>query len=143
MLHGTVEEVTYANRENHYSVILFLTFEGECVCAVGTMPFVTVGEEAHLHGAWTSHPEYGKQFSVSLYERLMPTKANDILRYLASGVLKGVGKKTAKAIVDRFGADAFTVIEQHPEWLSDVAGITMKKASAIHRAFLEQDAQRR
>lgn len=141
-LYGTVEDIVHQNKDNHYAVISFLTSEGELVPAVGTMPFVTMGEEAYLHGVYVSHSEYGRQFSVTFYEKVMPREAEAILRYLASGVIKGVGKKTARHIVDRFGTETFTVIEQHPEYLTDIPGITNKKASAIHRAFMEQDAVR-
>ncbi|MBR6795262.1 MAG: ATP-dependent RecD-like DNA helicase, partial [Clostridia bacterium] len=140
---GTVEEVIFSNADNHYAVIFLLNEKGEGIVAVGTMPFVHEGEEARVQGVFKSHPEYGHQLVVSYYEKMMPRQSADILRYLSSGAIKGVGKKTARAIVDRYGEDTFIVIEQHPDYLTDISGISPKKAAAIHKSFIEQESVRR
>ena len=140
---GTVEEVIFSNADNHYAVIFLLNEKGEGMVAVGTMPFVHEGEEAKVSGVFKSHPEYGHQLVVSYYEKMMPRQSADILRYLSSGAIKGIGPKTAKAIVDRYGEDTFIVIEQHPDYLSDIPGISPKKAASIHKSFVEQEGVRR
>ena len=140
---GTVEEVIFSNADNHYAVIFLLNEKGEGIVAVGTMPFVHEGEEARVQGVFKSHPEYGHQLVVSYYEKMMPRQSADILRYLSSGAIKGVGKKTARAIVDRYGEDTFIVIEQHPDYLTDISGISPKKAASIHKSFIEQESVRR
>ena len=140
---GTVEAVTYYNEENCYAVLEVLDEDGNYITAVGTMPCVTEGEEAILVGTWGVHPEYGKQLLVSGYEKIMPHTAAAILRYLAMGNIKGVGKKTASRLVERYGENTFTVIREHPEWLSDIPGITPKKAAEIHRSFCDGEALRR
>ncbi len=139
---GTVEEVVYFNTDNHYAVIFLLSEGGEAINVVGTMPFVTEGEEALVRGVWKSHGTYGKQLSVTYYEKIMPKKASDILKYLSSRAIKGIGPKTARYIVERYGVDTFSVIEQHPEYLSDIQGISRKKAAAIHKSFCEQESVR-
>ncbi len=142
-LFGTVEEVTYYNDENCYAVIALLCEDGQLVVAVGIMPYVTEGEEAVISGTWAIHREYGRQLTVKRYEKKMPQDAAAILRYLASGAIKGIGKKTAALIVERYGADTFSVIEEHPQWLSDIRGISSKKAADIHRTFCDHEALRR
>lgn len=139
---GTVEEVVYFNTDNHYAVIFLLSDGGEAINAVGTMPFVTEGEEALVRGVWKSHGTYGKQLSVTYYEKIMPQKASDILKYLSSRAIKGIGPKTARSIVERYGVDTFSVIEQHPEYLSDIPGISRKKAAAIHKCFCDMESVR-
>ena len=140
---GTVEEVIFSNADNHYAVIFLLNDKGEGIVAVGTMPYVHEGEEAKVQGVFKSHPEYGHQLVVSYYEKMMPRRSADIFRYLSSGAIKGIGKKTARAIVDRYGEDTFIVIEQHPDYLADISGISRKKAAAIHKSFIEQEGVRR
>ncbi len=140
---GTVEEVTYYSDESCYAVISLLCEDGELVTAVGTMPYVTEGEDAIISGTWAVHHEYGRQLTVKRYEKKMPQDAAAILRYLASGAVKGIGQKIAARIVERYGTDTFCVIEEHPQWLIDIRGISPKKAADIHRAFCEQEALRR
>lgn len=137
--HGIVEEVVYRNTFTGYTVLTLIDdTTHELVTAVGSMPFVSEGEIVSLWGTWTKHPEYGKQLAVTAYDKELPTKSADILRYLSSKSIKGVGPATALKIVNRFGAETFDVLESHPEWLSDIPGITRKKAAAIGRAFAEQ-----
>ena len=137
-LTGTVEGIVYQNKLNDYTVIDLATDDGELVTAVGEMPYVGEGERVRLFGEWTRHNEYGEQFSVSVVEKLLPTGANEILKYLSGKNVRGIGPVTALKIVNRFGDDTFDVIEQHPEWLSDIPGISRKKAAEISESFREQ-----
>ncbi len=140
-IQGTVERVTYQNSDNGYSVCQISTDEDE-ITAVGIMPYISAGESVKLTGKWESHPSYGPQFRVEAYEKELPADATAMYKYLASGAIKGVGESTAKKIVDMFGAETFDVIEHHPEYLSDVSGISPKKARAIHEEFAEQFGMR-
>ena len=137
-LTGTVEGIVYQNKLNDYSVIDLSTDEGELVTAVGEMPYIGEGERVRLFGEWTRHSEYGEQFSVSVMEKLLPTGASEILKYLSGRNVRGIGPVTALKIVNRFGDDTFDVIEMHPEWLSDIPGISRKKAAEISESFREQ-----
>ncbi|MCQ2385133.1 MAG: ATP-dependent RecD-like DNA helicase [Clostridia bacterium] len=137
-LEGSVEEIIYQNQDNDYCVLAVITSDGQQETAVGTMGFVCEGEDVILYGKWVEHAEYGRQFSFRDYERSLPTGGREMLRYLSSRAVKGVGPVTAKRIVERFGDSAFDVIENHPEWLTDISGITEKKAVEIHRSFAEQ-----
>ena len=134
---GTVEDIVYRNDKNDYTV-LEISVSGELFTAVGIMPMVSEGELVTLSGSWTYHKEFGKQFSVSSFERSLPTEIDGIIQYLSGKSVKGVGPVTALKIVNKFGMDTFDVIENHPEWLTDIPGITMKKAAVISASFKEQ-----
>ena len=84
-----------------------------------------------MTGRWTVHATYGKQFQVQSYQKTVPTTEEGIEKYLASGVIKGIGAKTAKKIVERFGEQSFQVIEEQPERLVEIRGITFEKAQQI------------
>ena len=135
---GTVEGIVYQNKLNDYTVIYLATDEGELITAVGQMPYIGEGERVKVLGEWTRHSEYGEQFSVTFVEKLLPTGANEILKYLSCGNVRGIGPVTALKIVNRFGDDTFDVIEQHPEWLAAIPGISRKKAGEISESFREQ-----
>ncbi len=139
---GSVEEIIYRSDKNDYTVIELITDTGEKLVAVGAMPFIAEGEEAVLYGRYITHAEYGRQFLTELYEKKLPTGAVAILKYLSSGTVRGVGPATATKIVERYGEDAFDVIENHPEWLSDIGGISPRKAKEIHDSFCEQSGIR-
>ncbi len=95
-----------------------------------------------MKGEWTSHPVFGSQFKVSEFERKMPKSAADMLRYLSAGTVKGIGPATANKIVDRFGDETFDVIENSPERLAEIRGITIEKAESISNEFKSQFAVR-
>ncbi len=135
---GSVETVIFRSDKTDYTVIELLTDEGERTVAVGKMPYISEGEEAILKGTWTRHAEYGKQFLVENYEKKLPTDAAAILKYLSSRAVKGIGAATAIKIVERYGEDTFDVLENHPDWLADIPGISRKKAKEIHESFREQ-----
>lgn len=141
-LSGSVEAVIFRSESSDYTVIELLSEGGERLVAVGNMPYLAEGEEAVLYGHYTTHAEYGKQFSVETYEKRLPTGAAAILKYLSSRTVRGVGAATAIKIVERYGDDTFEVIENHPEWLADIPGISPKKAKEIHQSFCEQSGIR-
>lgn len=141
-LEGTVEGIIFSNEENGYTILDILIEKGEVVTAVGVMPYVGEGETLKVYGKWVHNPKYGRQFAVSDYEKVMPADASSILRYLASGAIKGIGPKTAQRIVDTFGDDTFDVIENHPDWLSQISGITPKKARNIGEEFQKSAGMR-
>ena len=137
-LEGSIEHVIYSNEENGYAICDMAVADDEIVTIVGTLPMIAAGDNLVVYGQWTHNPKYGRQFSVSQYERMMPADTASILRYLASGAIKGVGPKTAMRIVEEFGEDTFDVIENHSEWLSNVKGISPKLAAAVSENFREQ-----
>lgn len=135
VISGTVERIIFSNEENGYTIIDIALDDDEIVTAVGIMPYLGEGESLKLYGKWVHNAKYGRQFAVDQYEKTMPADASSILRYLASGSVKGVGPKTAQKIVDLYGEDTFDVIENHPEWLAEISGITMRKAMDISEDF--------
>ncbi len=135
---GTVEQIVFKNSENAYTVIDLFDEHGDCVTAVGIMPYVNEGDTVMLAGKWTNHQTFGKQFQVEYFDRALPADETNILRYLASSAVKGIGPKTAQRIVARYGSESFDVIENHPEWLADIHGISSKKALEISENFKEQ-----
>ncbi len=141
-LWGTVEEIVYHNDDNDYTVMEIIDKQGKLVTAVGKIALVAEGEDVTLYGGWVTHAEYGKQFAFENYERELPTGKKAILRYLSSRVIKGIGPVTASRLVAKYGEDTFDVIENHPEWLTEVSGISPKKAAEIHRSFVEQTGVR-
>lgn len=131
-LSGTVEHVVYHNDKNQYTV-LEMAAGDELVTVVGAFPFVSEGEELHVYGTWSSHPSFGDQFKADTFERARPASTAAMLKYLSSGTVKGVGPATARRIIDTFGVQALTVIENEPERLAQIKGITVEKAKEIGR----------
>ena len=132
---GSIEHIIYANEENGYTVCDLGTDDDDLITVTGIMPYVSEGDSVILWGEWKHNPKYGRQFVVSQYERYMPANADAILRYLSSGAIKGIGKKTALKIVEAYGDDTLEVLENHPDWLSDIPGISLKKAKQICEDF--------
>ena len=141
MLEGVVEDIVYSNSENGYTVIDFSS-NNQLLTAVGIMPSCSPGEKIKVYGYWKKHPTFGTQFAVEKCERTLPQTAGDMYRYLSGGAIKGVGPATANKIVDRFGEDSFDIIENHPERLSEIRGITRDKAYEISKSFKSQFAAR-
>lgn len=129
-LEGDVENIVYRNDENGYTV-LEINYSGELMTAVGIMPLVAVGETLSLIGNFVNHSSYGQQFSVKVCERSMPVGAASILKYLSSRAIKGIGPSTAKKLVEAFGDNTLDVIENEPERLTAVKGITLEKAKKM------------
>ena len=141
-LEGTVSAVIYQNPENGYTVLRVKSREGSQT-VVGELAEVSVGEQVLATGVWVDHPSFGPQFKAAHMETTIPTQQHGIYEYLASGVIKGIGKQTARRIVDQFGSDTLAVIESQPERLAEVKGITAKKAQAIQEEFLQRAGMRR
>ncbi len=134
---GVVDSVIYENRENGYTICEIEDEDGNPVVLAGTMPYIAEGDNITAVGNWVIHPTYGKQLKVISYEKSMPADSDSILRYLSSGVVKGIGPKTASKIVEKFGECTFDVLENHPEWIAEINGISKKKALEISRSFKE------
>ena len=132
---GIVDSIIYQNEENGYTVCEIEDAQGFPVTLTGIIPYLTEGDKITAYGEWVNHPTYGRQFKVETYDKTLPAEQGDMLRYLASGAVKGIGPKTAQKIVEMFGTDSFNVIENHPDWLADIPGITQKKAAAISENF--------
>ena len=131
---GTVERVIFRNEKNQYTV-LELNNSEELVTVVGTLPFVSAGEELKVIGVWINHPSFGPQFKAEVCERSRPATAAAILKYLSSGAVKGIGAATAARIVETFGENSLEVIEKEPERLAQVKGVTKSKAKRISEDF--------
>lgn len=129
-LNGTVEHIVFQNEKNQYTVLELLT-EDELVVVVGILPYISQGEEVKVIGEWTKHASFGTQFKASAFERRKPKTAAAMLKYLSGGAVKGVGPSTAQRIVDTFGENALEVIENEPERLAQIKGITKAKAREI------------
>lgn len=134
-LSGSIEHVIYANEENGYTVCDFGTDDDDLITITGIMPYISEGDSLTVYGEWKHNAKYGRQFAVSQYEKYLPANASAILRYLSSGAVKGIGKKTAIKIVEEFGDSTLEVLENHPDWLSDIPGISLNKAKQISDDF--------
>lgn len=135
---GTVDKIIFQSPTSWYSVCDVSLETGEAITVVGTMPYISVGEAIEASGTFITSKDYGKQFKIEEYRKYLPQNKNSILRYLSSGAVKGIGAKIAKKIVDEYGEDAFDVIENHPEWLAQINGISRKKAYEISFDFKEK-----
>ncbi|HAX83050.1 MAG TPA: ATP-dependent RecD-like DNA helicase [Ruminococcaceae bacterium] len=136
-IHGFVEELVFRKPESGFTV-LELSTDDEYVTVVGVLPEINVGEDLKLRGTWNVHQTFGRQFKAELCERSLPSTAADLYRYLASGAVKGIGPKTAQKIIERFGDEAFEVLEKHPKSLAMINGISLSKAEKICKEFNEQ-----
>ncbi len=136
-LEGTIDHIIYRNAENGYTVFEFSAKDGRVTC-VGTLPFANEGEDAELCGQYRLHPTYGQQFQVQSCEMRAPQDAAAFERYLGSGAIKGVGKALAARIVAQFGGDTFRILDQEPERLAEVKGISERMAREISEQVYEQ-----
>jgi len=134
VVEATIEDIIYQNPENGYTVCT-IEYEGEEISCVGDMLGVYSGEDVNIVGTWVTHPIYGKQIKVDTCQRSMPKTVQGMEKYLASGVIKGIGAKIAKKIVKHFGMDTFKVIEEEPLVLAQINGISEKKAKEIGEVF--------
>lgn len=140
-IEGTVEDIIYTNESNGYTVC-DVRCGNDSLTVVGYLPFINSGETIKASGKWVSHPDYGEQFKVELYEKVMPKTVDAIEKYLASGIVKGVGPATAAKITAKFGAATLEIINANPLRLSEIKGISLDKASAIGQALNEQKGLR-
>lgn len=140
-LTGIIEDITYQNESTGFGVIE-VDAKSEYVTVVGVLGNVMIGEEAVFQGEWVMHPTFGRQFKAVRLQRTLPADASGMLRFLASGIVKGVREATASKIVEKFGADTFNVIENEPERLAEIKGINRSKAKKISQDFKMQFAAR-
>ncbi len=142
ILQGSIAAVVFQNYDNGYAVLRLNTENGQTVTVVGTIPLPAIGERLMVTGRWSNHSQYGRQFEAEFLERLMPQNATGILTYLSSRIIKGIGPRLAARIVDKFGDDTLRIMEQEPHRLSEVAGISEKKAAQIGEEFRVQVGMR-
>ena len=134
---GMVDHIVFCNDDNGWTV-LELDTNDAIVTVVGTFPQIQVGETLRVQGNWVNHPSFGPQFKATASESTLPTDATAILRYLASGAVKGIGPATAARIVDYFGADALRILEEEPQELAKIKGISLSKAREMGQSFCSQ-----
>ena len=142
LVEGTVSSIIFQNEDNGYT-ILRLDAAGEELTVVGEMPGVSPGEYLTVRGGWVRHATYGTQFKAETVERRLPQGLKEVFHYLSSGAVKGVGKATARLLIEAFGEDALTVIEEEPEKLTKIKGISPKRARQISDSFRAQMGMRR
>jgi exodeoxyribonuclease V alpha subunit len=143
-LEGSVENIVFHNEDNHYIVARFRlndharVFRDDLITIVGTLPGVHSGELLTVEGEWENDPRYGRQLHVATFIQRLPASTEGMVRYLSSGLIKGIGPRKAQAIVDHFGEQTLAIIEQQPERLTQVKGISRKDCERIEAAWLEQ-----
>ncbi|QXE36746.1 ATP-dependent RecD-like DNA helicase [Streptomyces sp. GMY02] len=141
VLEAVLERITYANEENGYTVARVDTGRGgDLLTVVGALLGAQPGESLRMEGRWSSHPQYGKQFTVDNYTTILPATIQGIRRYLGSGLIKGIGPVFADRIVEHFGLDTLDIIEQEPKRLIEVPGLGPKRTKRITAAWEEQKA---
>ena len=138
-IRGVVERITYANDEKGYSVIkIAVKNYGDLVTVVGNMASVNIGTVVTVRGEWTHNPKYGRQFNAESWEESVPATVYGIEKYLGSGLVKGIGPKFAKLIVNQFGDKTLEIIEDEPDRLIEVGNIGYKRVAMIKKAWHEQ-----
>ena len=136
-LEGTIEEIIFQNDSNGY-VVAILETQDDVVTIKGYIPIINPGETLRITGQWEYHSNYGQQLNVESYSTVVPGTLVGIEKYLASGLIPGIGPKTSAKIVERFGLDSIDILQYNPEKLKEVEGIGEKKAEGIAEAFAEQ-----
>ena len=136
---GIVTSIVYKNEDNGYTVAKMKCENNtETYSIVGYMHYLGEGQKIHIEGEWTYHKNFGKQIKVDSFKEILPTTLEGIEKYLASGLISGIGPVTAKKIIKAFGEDALDIIEMHPERLTEVEGIGRKKANKIAESLKDQ-----
>ena len=140
---GTVGSVIYKNEENGYTVLRLNDHGGAVITVVGCFPYASAGESMIISGTWMNHAVHGRQFKAEFAQRLLPTTANAIYDYLAGGSVRGIGPATASLIVNEFGEKTLEVLENDPQLLTKIRGISAAKAEQISKSFRRQAGVRR
>ncbi len=136
---GFIDRLTYYNPENGYTIArLVVEGQRERIAIVGTLASIEEGESIEVEGAWTNHPKYGKQFKVEHYKAVYPSTLEGMQKYLGSGLIKGIGPKSAKRIVEHFGEETLDIIDADPQQLAEVPKLGKKKVELIAAAWDEQ-----
>ena len=136
-LEGQIINIIYKNETNSYTVADFITKNKEEITVVGYLPFINSGDTLKIVGNIVTHPDYGEQFKINVFEKLMPSTPEALEKYLTNGSFKGIGPATAKKIVNKFGEDTINIIKLEPEKLTLIKGITKEKAFEIAEEFLK------
>lgn len=137
-IQGQIEEIIYQNEVNSYIVAEFNSNDEETITIVGYLPFINKGDTLKLIGKYVEHQDYGRQFKIDTFEKLVPETVEALEKYLAGGVIKGVGPATSKRIVDYFKEETLSILRFEPKKLSKVKGITEEKAILIGVEFNEK-----
>jgi len=136
-LDGAIEEIVFYNPDNGYTVAKFQAEDGEALTIVGTFPPLSPGEGLRLRGGWELNPRFGKQFKVEHFTMTLPASAAGIEKFLASGLVRGIGPVLAARIVQRFGAGTIDMLSRDPERLREVEGVGAVKLKEIRRSWAE------
>ncbi|MCD4685109.1 MAG: ATP-dependent RecD-like DNA helicase, partial [Anaerolineae bacterium] len=144
-LTGSVERITYYNEESNYCVLRLRPQQlplgrNQLITVVGNMPELQPGESVRLQGEWANHPKHGRQFRAEVVTTVRPASAEAIRRYLGSGLIKGIGPKTAERIVDHFGEETLDVLDRTPQRVREVESVGKHRAGLIAVAWAEQQA---
>lgn len=137
MISGTVEDVSFQREDTGFTV-MEISFEDELVTCVGVMPAISSGETVQLTGTWGNHPSFGRQFKVETCHQTLPVGAGAILRYLSSGAIHGIGPAMAEKIVSQFGDNTFDILENEPDRVAMIKGISKKMALNFANEFKKQ-----
>ena len=141
-IEGFVDSIIFRNEDNGYTVFTVI-YKGEEITCVGVLSYISAGEFIAANGEFVVHKLYLEQFKITSYEIKVPEDAESVKRYLGSGAIKGIGEKLADSIVDRFGDDTFRIIEEEPERLAEIKGISEKKAMDIADQLVEKKDMRK
>lgn len=143
IVEGIIQSIIFRNTNNGYTVLsVQMESKKQSVTAVGILPLLDVGDHVRLEGETSYHPRFGEQLSVKRFERIAPGTTAQMEAYLASGVVKGVGKALAKTIVSHFGLETLMILEHEPRRLTEIKGIGEKKAAMISESFRENTRMR-
>ena len=140
---GYIDHIIFRNEDNGYTVMVLKDSKEEELTCVGSFPAVTQGAVIEAEGVYTHHPVYGRQFQISSFTEKMPEDTMAMERYLGSGAIKGIGAALAARIVRRFGEDTIRIVEEEPERLAEVKGISEKKAREIAAQVTEKADMRK
>lgn len=135
-IQGRLNDIIYQNEVNSYTVATFETDEEE-LTIVGYLPFIASGDTLKLIGKFVTHQDYGKQFKIDSFEKMMPQTLEALEQYLANGTIKGIGPSTARKIVNTFGDETIHIFKFEPEKLANIKGITKQKALQMSQDFNE------
>ncbi|MCJ7688976.1 MAG: ATP-dependent RecD-like DNA helicase, partial [Clostridiaceae bacterium] len=137
-IQGTIEDIVFHNEENGYIIAHLSNNNKEKITVVGIVPYISEGQDLKLTGDWVTHPKFGKQFTITLCEEVIPSSIVGVEKYLASGVIQGIGPVTAKKIVQRFGEDTMNILDNEIEKLKEIDGVGQKKIELIFQSYSKQ-----
>lgn len=136
-LQGEVTDIIYQNEVNSYTIAVIETVEDEVITCVGYLPFINVGDTLKVVGNFVVHKDYGEQFKVETFEKIMPQTLESLERYLSNGVIKGIGPATARKIIETFGEETVSIFKFEPQKLAGIKGISKEKALEMAEEFNE------